>query len=181
MTAITSAQMWEVTGVVAVVDIVLGVLLSRMIRPPWPPKLSPTLLILGTCGFAVLFGWAFWTYWSSCYAAALPPWVKPLAPLLGATEGALGWVFWGIARKASRGAVALFLVLGGLESLPGHLHAVYGRRLLEHCLPVLGVSPASALVLAFFEYAFYWSVILLLSTVVARVIVQRGTRTPLAR
>ncbi len=174
VTAIASAQLWTITAVVAVMDVILAALLTRLVRPPWSPGQSSTLLILGATCFAVLFAWAFRTYWDSCYGAALPAWMRTLAPVVGAVEGAMGWLFWWVARRVSRATVITFLILGGLESLPGHLHAIYGRGLLEHCLPVLGVTPASALVFGFFEYAFYWSVILLLSSVVARVIGPAG-------
>jgi hypothetical protein len=94
--------------------------------------------------------------------------MKPLAPVVGAVLGSLGGIFWWVGRRAARGAVPLFLTLGALESVPGHLHGIYGRGLLEHCLPVLGTTPTSALVFGFFEFAFYWSVILAVAAFVAR-------------
>jgi hypothetical protein len=166
--AITTAQMWMAAGVTAVVDIALVVLLTRWLRPPWRRRLPLALLGVGTVCFSALFSGVLWHYWDSCYALALPRYMKTFAPLVGAALGAMGWLFWWIARRLTGWAVPLFLALGGLESLPGHLNGIYRFGLLDRCPLVQGVSPSSALVFGIFEFGFYWSVFLALSALVAR-------------
>jgi hypothetical protein len=164
--AVSSTQMWSVAGAVALADLALATVLVRRLPPPWSSRLSPRILVVGCLGFAALFTWAFRSYWGSCYGYALPGVFKGLAPFIGATLGALGWFFWRVARRARRWAVPLFLLLGGLESLPGHLNAIYRYRLLERCPLLKGVSPSSALVFGLTEFAFYWAVVLALAALV---------------
>lgn len=181
--AVTTHLMWSVTGLLAAIDLAFAAVLSLRVRAPWSPRLAPALLTVGTLSFAVLFTWALRSYWDSCYAAALPSAMKSLAPLLGAVLGALGWVFWWLARRPGRGAVPLFLLLGALESIPGHLNAIHRFALLDRCPLIQGISPASALVFGMFEFGFYWSVVLTASNVVARLLDgsktrSRGTKEP---
>ena len=175
--AVTTHLIWSVTGVLAAIDLAFAAVLSLRLRAPWSPRLPPVLLTVGTLSFAALFTWAFRSYWDSCYAAALPAAMKSLAPLLGAVLGALGWMFWWLARRPGRGAVPLFLLLGALESVPGHLNAIYRFDLLERCPLIQGISPASALVFGIFEFGFYWSVVLTASNVVARLLDGGTTRS----
>jgi hypothetical protein len=168
-TAVTSAQMWATAAAVATVDLALAAVLTHRLRPPWRPRFAPTLLCVGIVGFATLFSWAFWAYWDSCYGFALPAAAKPFAPLVGMGIGASGWIFWRVARWTGRWAVPVFVALGGLESLPGHLNAIYRFDLLERCPLIQGVSPASALVFGIFEFGFYWSMVLTVSSLVTRI------------
>jgi len=161
--AVSSTQMWAAAGTMAVADVVLAVLLTRRLHPPWPRRLPLGILVVGCLGFAALLTWAFRSYWGSCYAYALPGVFRALAPLIGAILGALGWLLWQLARGARGWAVPLFLLMGGLESIPGHLNAIYRYRLLERCPLLAGVTPTSALVFGLFEFAFYWSVVLVLA------------------
>jgi hypothetical protein len=175
--AVTSAQMWNAAAVVAAVDVVLAAVLTHRLRPPWRPRLGFALLLVGTLGFATIFAWGFWTYWGACYDHALPAAMKPFAPLLGAVIGALGWVFWQVARRAGRWTVPVFLALGGLESLPGHLNGIYHYGLLNRCPLLQGMSPASALVFGVFEFGFYWAMALTIASLVARLADGRGSVT----
>ena len=70
-----------------------------------------------------------------------------------------------------------FLLLGGLESLPGHLNAIYRFELLERCALIKGISPASALVFGVFEFGFYWSVVLGVSALLSRRVGRRAVGT----
>ncbi len=161
---VTTDQMWVVTGITAAIDFGLVALLWRRVRPPWPERMGLRLTSAGALFFALLYGWAAWTYWSTCYGHVLPEWVKWAAPAWGLLEGALGGVFWWVARRVTPGRpVPVFLALGALESVPGHLHGVYRRGLLDACAPVLGISPSSALVFGVFEFGFYWAILLALS------------------
>lgn len=161
---VSTGQMWAITGIAAVIDVGLGVLLWHRVRQPWQSGMGRRLALVGAVFFALLYGWAAWTYWADCYGRVLPVWVRWAAPGWGLLEGALGGMFWWIARHlAPRRPAPLFLALGALESVPGHLHGIYQRGLLQACAPVLGVSPSSALAFGLFEFGFYWAIILALS------------------
>ncbi len=171
--AITSGQMWAATAIAGIIDVVLAAVLTHALRPPWRAGMALALLVVCVPGFAVLFGWASRTYWDSCYRFALPAAAKPLAPLVGAMVGALGYVLWKAARPAGRWTVPLFVLLGGFVSLPGHLDAIYHFDLLRRCPVLRTVSPPSALFFGVFEFGLYWSVALAISSLVARAFERR--------
>ena len=162
--AVTTAQMWTATLVAAAIALTLGLVAARRVRSAFPPGLPAALLLVGIVWFTSLYLWAVLTFWDTCYAAVVPPWGRVAAPFVGVADGALGWVFWWIARRVSpRHPVVPFLVLGGLLSLPGHLHGIYSWGLLEKCSVIRGITPASALVFGLFEFAVYWSAVLLVA------------------
>lgn len=167
--AVTTSQMWGATLVAALVLTSLSVPAWRRVRPPTPRKLPTMLLLLGVVWFGSLYTWAAWTFWGNCYGNVLPPVARWLATVVGVVYGAMGWLFWWVASRTSpRRPLPVFLVLAALQSLPGHLHGIYGRGLLEGCAPVRGISPSAALVFGLFEFAVYWAVVLLVAYAVAR-------------
>lgn len=156
--------MWTATLVAAAIALVLGYVASRRVRSAFPPGLPTALPLVGIVWFTFLYAWAAWTFWDTCYGAVVPAWGRIAAPFVGVVDGALGWVFWWIARRVSPDRpVVPFLVLGGLLSLPGHLHGIYSWGLLERCSLIRGITPSSALVFGLFEFAVYWSVVLLIA------------------
>jgi len=170
--------MWTATLAAAVIVLVLGFVATRRVRPAFPPGLPAALVLVGIVGFTSLYAWAAWTFWDTCYAAVVPPWGRVAAPFVGVVDGGLGWVFWWIARRVSpRHPVVPFLALGGLLSLPGHLHGIYSWGLLEKCSVVRGITPASALVFGVFEFAVYWSVVLLVAHGLVRLRLGSRART----
>nr|MBI2905227.1 hypothetical protein [Chloroflexota bacterium] len=87
-----------------------------------------------------------------------------MAPL----EAAIALGMWQLALRLPGNAAVAFCLLGGLDSFPGHLWAIYGRRLFEACPLLQQVSVASALIFGFFEFVFYWSVILIIAALLKR-------------
>jgi hypothetical protein len=64
--------------------------------------------------------------------------------------------------------VVNFCLLGGVESVLEHLVGIYGLGILDKVPLLRGVSSASALVFAFFEYIFYWGVVLGIAVLLGR-------------
>jgi hypothetical protein len=104
--AVTTEQMWTVTLVAGALVFVLGSAAVLRVRLPFPARLPSVLLFVGMAWFASLYGWAAWAFW------------------------------WLARRLYSLRPVVLFLVLGGLLSVPGHLYDIYGRGLIEGCAVV---------------------------------------------
>lgn len=167
---VTTQQMWLSALVAAAILVTLAVILHRRVRSPFPPRLPLALLLGGMLFFGILYGWAARTYWDSCYGAVLPSWAKWVAPMFGTAWGGLGAVFWRVAQRARpTRPLPLFLLLGGLHSLPGHLHGIYGRGLLAKCRIIQGISAPSALTFGLFEFAVYWAIVLLVAHEVLKV------------
>ena len=168
---VTTSQMWLATCVAAAILFVLVAVLRARIRPPFPNRLPLALLACGVLAFGILYGWAAWTFWDNCYSALLPSWAKWVAPAFGAAWGSVGALFWTVAcRVFPERPLPLFLVLGGLHSVPGHVSGIFARGLLEKCAIVKGVSAASALTFGLFEFAIYWGLVLLAAHGVARIV-----------
>lgn len=165
---VTTHQMWMATLVAAGAAGALGLLAWHRVRPPFASRLPHILLAGGMAYFTALYAWAAWSFWDTCYGAVLPPWARVAAPFVGTAYGAMGWVFWWVARRASPDRpVVPFLALAALQSLPGHLNGIYAHGLLEGCEVIRGITPASALTFGLFEFACYWVALLLAAHLVA--------------
>lgn len=117
--------------------------------------------------------------WSFYYRLFVPPWYRFAAPLgaLG-LYAALGIFFRWAALRLPGNPVVWFCLLGGLESIPEHAIGIYRFEILA--LPILqGSSAASIFIFAFFEYMFYWGLVLGLAVGVDRLLRarRRGSRT----
>ena len=102
--------------------------------------------------------------WETCYQYIFPLWARwIMPPVMAVLDGVLALLFWWLALHLPGNPVVNLVLLGGLESLPGHLRAIQ-LGILE--TPLLReVSAASALTFGFFEFVFYWSVILAISAI----------------
>ena len=116
--------------------------------------------------FGGLWGWAMWySYtWQTAYQYIFPAWARYANPaIFSILDGLLAIAFWWIARRLKGNWIINFCVLGGLESFPGHLWAIFGPGILN--TPLLKtVSAGAALTFGFFEFGFYWGLILLIAT-----------------
>jgi len=169
-TAVTSTQMWLAAGIVAGADIIVVGTLVRFVLQEAFLRLRMWFPSVAAVTWALIYGLAALTAWDACYRWVMPAWVRWGAWLHGLGHVLLGIVFWWVARRTRVHPAVTLAVLGGLHSLPGHLHGIYGRGLLEHCPLVHGVSAASALVFGVFEFAFYWMVVLVISLGLQRLV-----------
>lgn len=160
-------------------------LLAWRIRPERFRQLKWALLVAAVIFWSTLWAWVLWSFWDCCYSYVFPGWARWLIPpAYGALFGASGLAPWWLALRSSGNPVASFCVLGGLVSLPGHLWAIYGRRMLEKVPLLQAVSPSSALVFGVPEFIFYWSTIIVVAVLLRRAwewsrrLKQRGAAVP---
>lgn len=160
----TSELYWTSALVAGLIDVGFVVLLAWRIRPHRFRQLKEALLVAGVFFWSTLWAWVLWSFWDCCYIHVFPDWARWLIPpaygLLFGTSGlALRW----LALRLPGNPVVSFCLLGGLVSLPGHLWAIYGRRMLQKVPLLQGVSPSSALVFGVPEFIFYWSIIVVIA------------------
>jgi hypothetical protein len=166
MAQVTSELYWIAASVTAIIDVVFVTVLAWRIRPERFHHMKNFL-----AGSAILFWGGLWTsvmtsrfIWETCYQYIFPPsarWIMP--PVMALLDGVLALSFWWLALRLPGNPVVNLVLLGGLESFPGHLRAIQ-LGILE--TPLLkAVSAASALTFGLFEFVFYWSVILAISTI----------------
>ncbi len=154
----TSELLWRATAAVALVDLPLVALVSRLPASLFG-RLKWHLAVAAALVYALLWA-AFGSvlYWDQVYSAVFPAWSRwLLPPWFALLYAGCALLFWALARRAPRWPAAWFCLLGGLVSLPGHSIGI-ARGLLR--VPLLEqVSPASALTFGVFEFVLYWCAI----------------------
>ena len=160
---LTDTHMWKSTIFAGPLAVLLMLLLVYLVKETLFQRLSKALAITAGLFWCLLYTSMGWWAWDWCYSFLFPGWVYWVIPVYGILIGPLALGLWWLAKRIPGNPVLIFLLLGGLQSLPGHLHGIYGRGLLEKCPLLRQVSPASALVFGVFEFIIYWSVVLILA------------------
>jgi len=157
----TSELYWVAALVAALIDVGFVSLLAWRIQTSRFRQLKWALTGAGVIFWGTLWAYVLWSWWELAYRYVFPSWARWLVPpSYGLIYGASGLGLWWLARILPGNPVVSFCLLGGLISLPGHLWAIYGLRMLEKVPILQGVSPASALVFGLFEFIFYWGIII---------------------
>jgi hypothetical protein len=157
--SVTSELFWRVTGIAALIDMPLLIIVARAVSSELFRKLKWYLVGAAFIVYAVLWGtFGSVTYWDTVYQAIFPGWFRWLLPVIyGLLFGVLALAFWGLSRRAARWQAVWFCLLGGMVSLVGHTIGI-SRGLMR--VPLLAnVSIVSALTFGVFEFIFYWCVI----------------------
>jgi hypothetical protein len=161
----TSQLYWLSTLVAAVIDIGLVALLTWRLKPERFRKMQWPLVIV-----SMIFWTALWYVvmedafvWETSFRYVFQPWQRWIwPPVFGLISGGIAWLFWRLTLRLPGNPVLYFLLFGGLLSFVDHSVAirqgVMGTPLLKD------VSIASALTFGFFEFIFYWSIILAISS-----------------
>ena len=124
-------------------------------------------LIVITAAF-IWFGiwsWAIGNFWGQFYSYVFPHWVQmwiPRIAFIGAGVAALG--LWTFSIRVKWNSILAFCMTGGMIGILTHIWAVY-RGAVSKPPMIQGASPLAAVVIAFFEYIFYWCVILTLAAI----------------
>ncbi len=166
----TSELYWASAAVAALIDVGFVSLLTWRIRPTRFRQLKWCLLGAGVIFWCLLWADMLWICcWEWCYAYVFPGWARWLVPpVYGSIFGAIGLALWWLALRLPGNPVLSFCLLGGLVSVPGHLWAIYGRRMLEKVPLLQDVSPSSALVFGVPEFIFYWGIIMVVALLLRR-------------
>jgi hypothetical protein len=162
--------MLENTPLIALLAVSLAGLLIWRVRPDtvrrlpwWTFALAAAIFWAALALILILTAWGFfYSYFAPGYYA----YVAPLAALVVYPLWSLG-LRWAALRLPGH-PVLSFCLLGGLQGVFEHVVAVERLHLLV--VPFLAeATPAGIYALAFFEYALYWGVVLLLAAVIGRV------------
>ncbi len=166
---ITPELMYRAAAVVALLDVLLAVELTRRVgtegrrRAQWP-----------VAAVAGVFWLAVWTtmhlvFWERVYAHVFPAWSRVvLPPAFGCAYAALALGWRALALRAGRLAVAAWVALWGVTGALTHTWAILGRGLLANSPMLQRLTPASAIVFATCEFGFYGCAILFVAWRVQR-------------
>jgi len=130
-------------------------------RMKWPLAVASGLV------WWSIWGWAIGNFWETVYRYVFPAWPQTFIPLIAVVVAplvALG--LWSLTRRVPGNPILIFCLLGGALGSLTHVWAVY-RGIVSRPPMLQGASPVAAVVIAFFEYMFYYCVILTLAGLVA--------------
>jgi hypothetical protein len=123
----------------------------------WPLVISGALIWYG------IWSWAIGNYWEPIYSYVFPAWMQAWVPRIALiVAGLVAFGLWSVALRLKRNIVLTYCLSGGVIGSLTHLWAVQFGIVTKP--PMLqGASPLATVVIAFFEYLFYWCTILLIA------------------
>lgn len=156
-TKVTSEILWRGAFIFALVDIVFVTVLVRLIKPARFRQIKWTLAVTMAIFFTAVWGiLASYYFWEPVYHYFFPEWARWLVPpVYGLLFGAVGFAFWWLALRLPGNAVISFCLLGGSWGMITHMWAIH-RGLLQKPPMLQGASPVAAVIIAIFEFIFYW-------------------------
>ena len=162
---VTSAMLWWATVIGIVIDTVFVVLLLRRVTPEKFRQLKWPLVIASGIFWAAI--WLFLgctMYWDTVYGYVFPAWARwYIPPVYGLLFAGIAYIIWWAASRFRGNPLLTYFLLGGAVGTITHIWGIY-RGLLDKPPMLQGVSPLSATVFPFFEFVFYWCVILTLAS-----------------
>jgi hypothetical protein len=156
----TSEMLWLGTLIFAVIDAAFVPNLAWRIKAATFRQIKWTLVTATAIFWSAIWTWALFNFWDSVYQYMFPAWARRLIPpAYGLLFAGVGLLFWWLALRLQGNPVVNFCLLGGLWGMMTHLWAVYWGIVDKP--PVLqSVAPVSAVIVAVFEFMFYWCIIL---------------------
>jgi len=174
---VTTEVLWRGALLFAVVDLPFVALLVRFARAIAFRELKRPLLGTTAVFWLGLWLWVVSTFWQSVYGHVFPAWSRWLLPPFQAGLACLvSWGLWWLACRVPGWPALTFLLGGGAWGIVTHVIAIV-RGILEEPPMLRGARPEAALTLAFFEFTFYWCLILTAALMHRRV---RGRQVPTA-
>jgi hypothetical protein len=164
---VTSAALWKGTVIGVVIDSIFVIVLLRLVTAEKFRQLKWPLVISSGIFWAVM--WLVVgciVYWDAAYSYVFPAWARwYIPPAYGVLFAVIAWLIWWAAVSRRGNPLLTYFLLGGAVGTITHIWAIY-RGLLDKPPMLQGVSPLSATVFPFFEFLFYWCVILTLASAV---------------
>jgi hypothetical protein len=162
---ITTELLYKGALVFALLDAVYVPLLVWRVNEEAFRRLKWMLVIVAGLMWFGIWGWAIGNFWETVYVYMFPAgaqiWI-PWIAFLVASIVALG--LWTLALHVKGKVVPVYCLLGATLGGLTHMWAVY-RGIVTKPPMLQGASPLAAVIIAFFEYLFYWCTILLLAAV----------------
>jgi hypothetical protein len=162
---ITTDLLYRGALVFALMDAVYIPLLMRRVSEDSFRRLKWALVISAALVWWGIWSWAIGNFWETVYSYVFPAWAQTWAPWIAFVgAGVVALVLWLLTVRLNRKPVLTFCLLGGVLGSLTHIWAVY-RGIVTKPPMLQGASPLGAVIIAFFEYIFYWCTILLLAKI----------------
>ncbi|MGZ9224510.1 MAG: hypothetical protein ACXW4M_03035 [Anaerolineales bacterium] len=123
-------------------------------RLKWPLVIAAALVWYG------IWAWAIGKFWETVYSYVFPAWAQTWVPWIAfVVAGSVALGLWMLAIRIKWNLILTFCLMGGVIGSLTHIWAVH-RGIVTTPPMLQGASPLAAVVIAFFEYIFYWCTIL---------------------
>jgi hypothetical protein len=167
---VTTDILWKGALLFAMMDVLFVVILMSGIKPDDFRKMKRSLLSGMGIFFFLLFGILLSiVFWDSVYSYVFPVWARwIIPPCYAVLFVAYGLFAWWLSLRLPTNTVLNFCILGGLWGILTHVLAIY-RGILDKPPMLHDADPLAALVLAAFEFVFYWCVCLGLTLVFRKI------------
>jgi len=162
---LTTELLYQGALVFALMEVVYIPLLVWRIKNETFYRMKWWLVISASLVWFGIWSWAIGNFWETVYIYVFPAWARTWVPWIAFfVAGLVTLGMWSLAIRSKWNAVLSFCLMGGVLGSLTHLWAVY-RGIVTKPPMLQGTSPLGAIVIAFFEYIFYWCVILTLAKI----------------
>jgi len=128
-------------------------------RLKWPLAITAALVWFG------IWSWAIGNFWETVYMHVFPVWGQAWIPRIAFfTAGGVALGLWVLALRSRWNPILVYCLLGTALGSLTHIWAVV-RGIVTEPPMLQGASPLAAVIIALFEYGFYWCVILTLACI----------------
>ena len=164
---ITTELLYKGALVFALMDAICIPLLIWRVSEETFRRLKWPLVIAAASVWYGIWAWAIGKFWETVYSYVFPAWAQTWVPWIAfVVAGSVALGLWMLAIQIKWNFVLTFCLMGGVIGSLTHICAV--QRGIVTTPPMLqGASPLAAVVIAFFEYIFYWCTILALAKIMS--------------
>ena len=157
---ITTGMLYQGALFFALIDAVYIPLLTWRVKREAFHRMKWFIVIAAAFTWFGIWSWAIGNFWEAFYFYVFPTWAQTWTPRIAFfSAGALALGLWALSIRLKWNVILIFCLTGGVIGILTHIWAVY-RGAVSKSPMIQGASPLAAIVIAFFEYIFYWCVIL---------------------
>ena len=160
---ITTELLYKGALIFALMDAVYIPLLVWRVSKETFRRMKWSLVIAAALVWYGIWAWAIGNFWESFYSYVFPAWARTWVPWIAfVVAAAIALGLWMLTVQLKRNLVLTYCLMGGAIGSLTHIWAVYLGIVTKP--PILqGASPLAAVIIAFFEFMFYWCTILVLA------------------
>jgi hypothetical protein len=163
---ITTEILWQGALIFAGIDVVFIPILAWRIKPMIFRRAKWALVGVTAIYWCALWTWVLDNFWDPVYHYVFPTWARGfIPPIYGLLFAGVSLLFWWLALRSHGNPVLNFCLLGGLWGMITHLLAI-SRGILSKPPVLQGAAPVATVIIAIFEFMFYWCVILSMTVLV---------------
>ena len=162
---ITTEMLVQGALIFALMDAVYVPLLVWRVSDETFRRLKWSLVIAAALVWFGIWSWAISNFWETVYSYVFPAWAQTWVPWIAfIVAGVVAFLLWTVAIQTKGRAVPVYCLLGGVLGSLTHFWALT-RGIVTKPPMLQGASPLGAVVIAFFEYIFYWCTILVIARI----------------